>query len=277
MFRPEPVFSGEVARVQAAPELVQHLFQNNEPAADSQRWVVADEDVFFVYVLLDPTDVTEQVMVQFFKGNWEHRAYWGANKIPFGRGGTPRRQRLGELPERNVWVRLEVPAAEVGLAAGDTVTGWAFTQFGGKVYWDRAGVLTKASPQANTDSLQRWAAAQRLTNGARLPEQLRPALAADQPTVEQQRALRNHFIVHVWKATRSTFDPLLKKLDEHQQRRRAAVAGAPTTLVYKELPQPKPAFLLERGEYDKPGAAVDRATPAVLFRPSLARSLVISI
>jgi len=37
-----------------------------------------------------------------------------------------------------------------------------------------------------------------------------------------------------------------------------------STMIFKELPKPKPAFILKRGEYDKPGDAVTRALPAVL-------------
>jgi len=38
----------------------------------------------------------------------------------------------------------------------------------------------------------------------------------------------------------------------------------PTVMVMKEMPQPRDAFILKRGEYDKPGDKVTMATPAVL-------------
>jgi len=41
-------------------------------------------------------------------------------------------------------------------------------------------------------------------------------------------------------------------------------AELPTTLVMQELPQPRPTYVLERGAYDRPGAAVAAATPAML-------------
>ena len=36
----------------------------------------------------------------------------------------------------------------------------------------------------------------------------------------------------------------------------------PTTYVFRELRDPKPAYVLKRGEYDKPGEQVTRAIPA---------------
>ena len=41
-------------------------------------------------------------------------------------------------------------------------------------------------------------------------------------------------------------------------------AMLPTTMVMKELPKPRDAFILKRGEYDKPGDKVERALPAAL-------------
>jgi hypothetical protein len=44
----------------------------------------------------------------------------------------------------------------------------------------------------------------------------------------------------------------------------AAVDGQPNAMVMKEVAQPRAAFVLKRGEYDKPGDEVSRALPAAL-------------
>jgi len=44
-------------------------------------------------------------------------------------------------------------------------------------------------------------------------------------------------------------------------------ASLPTTMIMEEMPTPRDAFILLRGEYDKPGAKVGRAVPAAF--PSL--------
>jgi len=55
-------------------------------------------------------------------GDGEHRAYWGADLIPYGTGGTAGRYYMGPLPATGQWVRLEVPASSVGLE-GTTLAG----------------------------------------------------------------------------------------------------------------------------------------------------------
>ncbi len=61
----------------------------------------------------------------------------------------------GDLPEAGQWVRLEVPAGAVGLTAGAKLNGWAFTQFAGTVYWDKAGIVDRRSAD-RASNRSRW-------------------------------------------------------------------------------------------------------------------------
>ena len=83
-------------------------------------------------------------MLQWNDGSWEHRAYWGANLIPWGTDGTVSRRFMGALPAAGQWLRLAVPAAQLGLE-GRTLNGMAFTLVGGRATWDHAG-KTSAGP-----------------------------------------------------------------------------------------------------------------------------------
>ena len=71
-------------------------------------------------------------------GSFDHRAFWGADNINVGTLGTASRYYMGPLPEAGTWARLEVAASYVGLE-GATLDGMAFTLYGGKAAWDRAG------------------------------------------------------------------------------------------------------------------------------------------
>ena len=117
----------------------QHFFQN----ATDTLWLDPGE-ILFAYVFLDSSQLPSEVMLQWNDGSWEHRAYWGANKIAFGVDGTSSRRFMGPLPPAGQWVRLEVPAQLVGLE-GREVSGMAFTLWDGRATWDRAGKACRPS------------------------------------------------------------------------------------------------------------------------------------
>jgi YD repeat-containing protein len=72
-------------------------------------------DTLYTWAYLDPANMPEEIMFQWNDGSWEHRAYWGANKMGWGVDGTASRKYMGGLPAGGGWVKLEVPASAVGL------------------------------------------------------------------------------------------------------------------------------------------------------------------
>jgi hypothetical protein len=127
-------YSGALAHQSAlAAGLHQHYFYNVTATLP-----VAVGDTLFAYVYLDPANPPSEVMLQWNDGSWGHRAYWGANLIGWGTDGSVSRRYMGTLPATGQWVRLEVPAALVGLE-GSTLNGMAFSLYGGRATWDYAG------------------------------------------------------------------------------------------------------------------------------------------
>ncbi len=60
---------------------------------------------------------------------------------------------MGALPAKGQWVKLAVPASQVGLE-GRTVNGMAFTLYGGRATWDVAGrTAGTAAPSPTTTTL----------------------------------------------------------------------------------------------------------------------------
>ena len=134
-----PPFSGALAHQSAlAAGMHQHYFYNA-----TAKLPVGVGDTLFAYVYLDPANPPSEVMLQWNDGSWEHRAYWGANLIGWGTDGSASRRYMGVLPATGQWVRLEVPAAQVGLE-GRTLNGMAFSLYGGRATWDYAGKATAA-------------------------------------------------------------------------------------------------------------------------------------
>ena len=134
-----PVFSGERSSRRTSKGRGQHLIQDADPAL-----AVGAGARLFTQVFVDPEDPPRELMLQWHDGKgWEHRAFWGGNHIGWGQDGTSSRKPMGALPKAGEWVRLEVAASDVGLGPGSRITGWAFTQFDGTVYWDRAGIVER--------------------------------------------------------------------------------------------------------------------------------------
>ena len=257
-----PAHSGEKSARLAATGLSQFVLTDANPPLK-----IGAGDVLFAYVHLDPDNPPKEVMLQWHSSGWLHRAYWGENKIEFGTDNTTQRVRVGDLPKAGGWVRLEVPAAKVGLTPGTDVTGLAFTQFDGVAHWDAAGVVTK-TPQGHTrfDTLAAWLTAQRAAKLAGLPKPIAAVVkvADDKRTAEQTEQLRAYFVEHGFGPTRPLFEPLHARLTKAEAAHAAAEKAIPTTLISKEMATPKPAYLLNRGEYDQKKDAVPRAVPGFL-------------
>lgn len=254
----EPVFSGSKARAQSGKDTVQHFFTGAKAPI-----VVAEDTVFFAHVFLGK-NAPEQIMLQFYSGNWDHRAYWGGNRIDWGKDGSPSRQSMGGLPEQGQWVRLEVPASKVGLKPGDKVDGWAFTQFGGTAYWDKAGTV---GTDAGYHSLRQWVLDERARKKSTLPEPLAALIRKDPKalTESDKQQLRDHYISEVDVKARQHLAPIRAAIAKQEQTIVSIEKNLPTTLVWKEMAKPKPAYVLERGQYDrKSEEPVVRALPAFL-------------
>ena len=257
-----PVHKGEKSNTRKAPGQSQHFFTGASPGLK-----VGDGDKLFAYVYLDPQDPPKEVMLQWNDGQWEHRAYWGDDAIPFGAGDAPGHRKLGSLPPLGEWVRLEVDAAHVGLAPGAIINGWAFTQFGGTVHWDTAGILTR-TPQDGQgfESLAVWQAYEKTQKKSSLPGEVQNALKAadDKRNDAQKKQIRDYFLKNVYSKTKEILLPLQKEVDKADQERKDTDNAIPASLVMGDMPSPRETFILIRGAYDKKGEKVTPGTPAVL-------------
>jgi hypothetical protein len=208
-------------------------------------------------------------MIQFYVGGWNHRAVWGEEgAIPFGKVRTPERVVVGQLPKAGEWAKLEVPAAKLGLKPGMKVTGFAFTQFGGTVYWDHLAMSSRVEPAK--DPQWSWASWTKANQGKRvegLPNDLltlvRGKKPAEWPAVDVKR-LQEWWFENEYQGARSLVEgPRAEKL-ALESKRKSLDDTIPATLVMADEPQERESFVMMRGQYDKPGEKVARGTPAFL-------------
>jgi hypothetical protein len=256
-----PVLRGVNASKRTAADLSQHFFTGANPPLK-----IGAGDKLFAYVYLDPANPPQEIMLQFNDGTWEHRAYWGDNQIPWGADNSPARMSAGPLPASGQWVRLEVDAAKVNLQPGAALNGWAFTQFGGTCYWDAAGIVTRTPQGESTFASQsEWESYERGLAQSKTPGNIVQLIKMDpaQRNPGQQAEIRNYFLEYVLDSARPVFDPLHRHRDGLNQQKSELDKQIPATMITADLPQPREAFVLIRGAYDKPGEQVERGVPAI--------------
>ncbi len=269
---PDPVFSGKKSIVREGTGNNQHFFWQSK----SPYEIASDEDEFFAYVFLDPIDPPKQVMLQFNDGTWEHRVYWGKSLIPYGRENTVGKVKMGELPKTGEWIRLAVNAKKVGLKPKAKVNGIAFTQFDGKIFWDKVGVKSTRDPRSDpTLSLAKWTDS--VKSDKNLPGDVAKAAkkAAKDRSEKESQLLRRHFLAYVFPKVPEgikKFREEARKLEQEstksaQELKKAqdAVANAKKgfrTMLVSQAGAPRMVKILPRGNWlDKSGEEVQPAIP----------------
>ncbi len=256
-----PVFSGTRALRRKAVGVAQDFYSGGPALA------VPANGRLSVQCHIDPQDPPKAVMLQFHVGGWNHRAVWGEEgAIPFGKVRTPERVMMGPLPKAGEWVKLEVPIEKIGLKPGMKVDGYAFTQFGGTVTWDRMAMNSRVDPAK--DPQWSWKVWTERNQGRRiegLPNDLQTLVrgkkAAEWPAAEVKR-LQEWWFENEFQGAREIVQGVRAEKLDLEARRKTLEDTIPATFIMADLPEPRDSFVMERGLYDKPGAKVQRGTPA---------------
>ena len=259
-----PVFSGTNAIKRTATGLAQDFFQD----ASTSLIVGGSNDTFFAYVYIDPANPPKAIMLQYHTTEWLYRGNWGdADAIPFGEKGKESKLLMGDLPKAGEWVRLEIPADRFKMKPGLRVNGVAFVQFGGTVYWDKAGLVTKMDQtDHSSESLMAWERHVKAQDAAGLPSEIARIVKEKSArlTDAEKKTLRDYYIENVYAGAKNSLGPLREKLKPLQTKRDELESKVAATLVMEEMPKPRGAYVLKRGEYDKRGDEVQPTVPKFL-------------
>ncbi len=223
----------------------------------------------FAHVYMESSDKPKTLMLQYFKGGWLHRAVWGDyDTIPWGKPGSNEKVNAGPLPETGKWVRLEIEAGKLGLNPGDQVTGFALTQHGGTVFWDKVGVSGTVDPASDPkQSLLAWWKSQKGkdTAGAVGPLASWIREGPDAKRSDSEKAqVKAYYVSEIWEKVPPGVADLRAKRQARQSELARLESELPGSFVFADLPQPRQSFVMMRGQYDKPGDKVDPSTPGFL-------------
>jgi len=263
----EPVNTGKRALKRSGTGTVQDYYDTGAAPLE-----LPPEAEFFAHVFIDPKDPPKAIMMQFHKGGWNHRAVWGDyNAIDWGKANTAERVHMGPLPDASKWIRLEIPAAKLGLNPGDGITGFAFTQSGGTMYWDTMGVSGRSDPAADPKySLAAWWKSKTGKDTQGAPAEVNKFLkeGPDKPRKDnEKKQLRDYYLRNVCETTKTRLAGPSGEFDKLKKEREEFDKNIPSTFIFKDMGKPRDSFVMVRGQYDKPGDKVEPATPA--FLPAL--------
>ncbi|MFM8572595.1 MAG: PSD1 and planctomycete cytochrome C domain-containing protein, partial [Pirellula sp.] len=260
----DKVLSGKRALKRSDPGLSQDVWDQSKIPL-----TVPTQATLFAYVYIDPANPPKSVMLQYHRSGWQHRAVWGDyDVIPWGAANTPERVHMGALPKAGEWVRLEVSADKVGLNAGDNLTGFATTQFGGTVYWDKIGVVGVSDPANDPQrSFVAWWKAAKGKDTPGLPGDLNNIAKAGPdpaPDAASITRLKEHYLARICVETKPQLAEPIGDLDRARSERDNFYNAIPSTFIYKDNPTPRESFVMLRGQYNQPGEKVEPGVLSVL-------------
>jgi hypothetical protein len=236
--------------------------------------LVRTEARAFVHVRLDPENLPRAISLEFMSEEKTRRAIWG-DVNAFGPEVADNALHQGPLPAAGAYVRLELTACDSGVDEGKAYTGLRIAQSGGAAWYDRVGAIC-TTPQASEDPLltkEAWI--RQMENGARSIKgvplrhdvNFLAGLSRTQQTKEELAWMGTWHRNYLYAPLRAALEP-----EVHAARRLLAEQvnfemTRPVSPIARELPEPRPAHILVRGQYDKPGDRVTAAVPA--FLPSV--------
>ena len=149
-----------------------------------------------------------EIMLQFNDGSLGAPGLLGRGPDRLGQGRTrPAGGASGDCRRPASGCGWRSTAAEVGLKPGAKINGWAFTQFGGTVYWDKAGIVTHDAAGRPTvrvaGGLGAVPANGQGDDAARAASQAILKSSRDERNDAEQKQLRDYFLEHVYPTTRA--------------------------------------------------------------------------
>jgi hypothetical protein len=238
-------------------------------------FVVPANGTFEAWVRLDPIHPPQALAIQLGNGK---KVWWGqepTGESPYGGGGPGTRH--GPLPAPGQWAKLSVATAELGLKEGQAVTSIKLQEYGGVVCWDAVALTGERNPASDPlASFRVWWKGLGGKAPPELPGDLH-ALAAGGPDKqhppEKVARLRAFYLAFI---ARPAGDELAARQAEWERARadrQAADAAIPGTMIFRDRDTPRDAFVMARGQYDRPGEKVQPGVPDVFppLRPAADR------
>jgi hypothetical protein len=177
---------------------------------------------------------------------------------------------MGPIPSADQWIDVSIPFEQLGSKAGSRISSLLLIENGGKVWFDDMRIVgTSNRVQDPLSSFQRWWESGKGTNPTDIGGELRATLVAgpsDSVTVEQRDQLLRFWQQNVQRVSESPVAELRNASALAEQEVTNISGTINGTMIFNDLSKPREAFVMLRGQYDKPGDKVEPKVPAA-FAP----------
>ncbi len=213
------------------------------------------------WMRVDPFNPPTAFVLQYNDGK-NRQAVWGDASTVGGNSDA----NMGPLPAANEWVLLSVPFEKLGSKPGSAIKSLVLTLNAGKVWVDDVRIVGKVSAANDPlSSFEKWWAASKGSNPAEVSGELSSLLVAgpkDDAPADQKEKLLRFWLQYVQRTSESAASDLRQAFTIAANKTVAVNATIPGTFVFSDLEKPREAFVMLRGQYDKPGDKVEPNVPA---------------
>jgi hypothetical protein len=242
------------------------FFHQDEIKLRLRPCVVPTHGRFTAWIRLDPGHPPTALALQVNNGP---KVWWGAEAVaqtPYA--GGARGTRKGPLPSPGQWAQLNVAATDLGLKDGRPVSAVTLQVYGGIAYWDAVALSGESRPA--TDPLASFRVWWKGLGGKappELPAELSAVVAPgpDKPQpADAVKKLRTFYLAYIARPATDELAARQAAWEKARANREAAEAAIPGTMTFADRATPRDAFVMTRGQYDRPGDKVEPGVPAVL-------------
>lgn len=231
----------------------------------TQPMVVPENGKFAVWVRIDPFEPSQTLTLEVIGPQGNRRVVWG-NASRYGvKDSDP--NRLGDVPLPGQWTQLEIPAAALELKAGDAVKGVTLAQFGGIAWWDGLRLAGEVgSPTDPRSSFLVWWKSRAGQDTPGVPGEIQQVLKNGpdkNPSPELKDKLLRYYLAYIARPVSDEVRDRRQHWMTAQAARTAFEDSMVGTFIFKDLEKPRDAFVMLRGQYDKPGEPVSPAVPVI--------------
>ncbi len=238
----------------------------------TQPMIIPENGKFAISVRLDPFEPSQTITMELNGPQGNRRVVWG-NASRYGAKNTDPNW-MGEVPAPGHWVQIEIPAARFDLKPGDAVKGVTLAQFGGIALWDGLRLQGDISPATDPrSSFLVWWKSRTGQDTPGVPGDIHPALKdgpEKMPAPELREKLLRYYLAYIARPMTDELRVAQKTWQDALASRIAIEESIPGTFIFKDLDKPRDAFVMLRGQYDKPGEPVSPDVPGVFPRMKLA-------